>query len=141
AEIENMAKLGTYEWVDEEEGATLVSSRWVHDVKREENCKPKRRSRLVARGFTQKKGINYYETYANVADVTSIRLFLTMAAKLDYELYQIDVKSAFLNANLDEEVLMIPPPGFRIPGKVWKLRKSVYGLKQASKNWEVTFAN
>jgi len=88
----------------------------------------------VAQGFTQTYGIEYDETFAPVAKLNSIRVLLSLAANLDWELHQLDVKNAFLNGNLDEGVYMKIPPGFESEeeqGRVCKLKKSLYGLKQS----------
>src|SRR5699024_4366580 len=78
------------------------------------------------------------ETYANVASQCAIRTFLTVAAKNNHELWQIDIKAAFLNANLDPPIKMRPPIGFRRKGYIWLVKKACYGLKQASREWEMT---
>lgn len=93
---------------------------------------------MVAKGFTQSYGIDYQETFAPVAKLNTIRVFLSIAANLDWPLYQLDVKNAFLNGDLDEEVYMDIPPGFQNShnhDKVCKLRKSLYGLKQSPRAW------
>ena len=92
------------------------------------------KARLVAKGFKQIQGIDYDETFSPVA-MLSIRILLAIAAFYDYEIWQMDVKTAFLNGNLSEDVYMIQPEGFVDPKnarKICKLQKSIYGLKQAS---------
>ncbi|GJV06763.1 retrovirus-related pol polyprotein from transposon TNT 1-94 [Tanacetum coccineum] len=94
--------------------------------------------RLVAQGYNQQEGINYDETYAIVARLESIRILLAYACALDFKLFQMDVKSAFLNGFINEEVYVAQPPGFidfEKPDHVYKLKKALYGLKQASKAW------
>ena len=96
--------------------------------------------RLVAKGFTQKEDINYMETFSLVAMLKSIRILLSIVACLDYEIWQMDVKTAFLNGNLEEDIYMQQPEGFvagRKDNLVCKLRKSIYGLKQASRCWNI----
>ncbi|KAL8099752.1 hypothetical protein AgCh_032122 [Apium graveolens] len=99
-------------------------------------------ARLVAKGFKQIHGIDYDETFSLVAMVKSIRILLAIAAFLDYEIWQMDVKTAFLNGSLEEDVYMTQPEGFVDPrnaGKVCKLRRSIYGLKQSSRRWNIRF--
>ncbi|GKB74693.1 retrovirus-related pol polyprotein from transposon TNT 1-94 [Tanacetum coccineum] len=95
-------------------------------------------SRLVAQGYNQQEGIDYDETYAPVTRLESIRILLAYAYALDFKLFQMDVKSAFLNGFINEEVYVAQPPGFidfEKPDHVYKLKKALYGLKQAPKAW------
>nr|GEU36473.1 copia protein [Tanacetum cinerariifolium] len=95
-------------------------------------------SRLVAQGYNQQEGIDYDETYASVARLDSIRILLDYAYALDFKLFQMDVKSAFVNSFINEEVYVAQPPGFidfEKPDHVYKVKKALYGLKQASKTW------
>ena len=97
------------------------------------------KARLVARGFTQVYGLDYDETHAPVTWLETIRLLLGIAAKKDWEIRQIDVKSAYLYGDLDEEIYMSPPPGYNVPeGHVLRLRKALYSLKQAGRQWYKT---
>ena len=96
----------------------------------------------MAKGYTQKEGIDYEETFSPVAMLKSICILLSIAAALDYEIWQMDVKTAFLNGNLDERIYMAQPDGFVEEGqetKVCELLKSIYGLKQASRSWNIRF--
>src|SRR4051795_3359709 len=100
------------------------------------------KARLVAKGYTQSYGIDYEETFSPVAKIKSIRILLAIAAFYDYEVWQMDVKTAFLNGKLDEEVFMTQPEGFvnpKYPNRVCKLERSIYGLKQASRRWNICF--
>ncbi|GJX51002.1 retrotransposon protein, putative, ty1-copia subclass [Tanacetum coccineum] len=93
---------------------------------------------FVAKGYTQTPGINYEETFSPVADIRAIRILIAIAAFYDYEIWQMDVKTAFLNGYLSEEVYMEQPEGFvnpKYPNRVCKLKRSIYGLKQASRQW------
>ena len=96
------------------------------------------KARLVAQGYNQQKGIDYDETDAPVARVEDIRMLLAYASYKSFKLYQMDVKSAFLNGFINEEVFVRQPPGFEDfehPDYVYKLNKALYGLKQAPRAW------
>jgi hypothetical protein len=96
------------------------------------------KSRLVAQGFSQKEGIDYEDTFALVARLEAIRILLAFSVAKGFKLHQIDVKSAFLNGVLEEEVHVRQPPRFeseKCPHRVYKLRKALYGLKQAPRAW------
>ena len=100
------------------------------------------KARLVAKGFRQVQGVDYDETLSPVAMLKSIRIILAIAAYFDYEIWQMDVKTAFLIKNLTEDVYIMQPEDFVDPsnaGKICKLRKSIYGLKQASRSWNIQF--
>ena len=100
------------------------------------------KARLVAKGFKQIQGVDYDETFSPVAMLKSVRIILAIATFYDYEIWQMDVKTAFLNGNLSEDVYMIQPEGFVDPKnarKICKLQKSIYGLKQASRSWNIRF--
>ena len=96
----------------------------------------------MAKGYTQKEGVDYEETFSLVVRFASVRLILAIIANLNLELYQMDVKTAFLNGELDEEIYMDQPIGFMTKGqehKVCKLKRSIYGLKQSSRQWYLRF--
>ena len=98
----------------------------------------------MAKGYTQKKGIDYFDTYSPVTRLTTIRILIAMALIHKLIVHQMDVKTAFLNGDLDEEIYMDQPEGFVVQGqesKVCKLRKSLYGLKQAPKQWHEKIDN
>ena len=100
------------------------------------------KARLVVKSFKQIHGIDYDETFSPVAMLKSIRILLAIAAYYDYEIWQMDVKTTFLNGNLLEDVYMTQLEGFVNPensGKVCKLQRSIYGLKQASRSWNLRF--
>ncbi|KAD2393091.1 hypothetical protein E3N88_40068 [Mikania micrantha] len=102
----------------------------------------KYKAMLVIKGFRQKEGVDYFDTYSPVTRITSIRLVLAIATLRNLEVHQMDVKTAFLNGDLEEEIYMEQPEGFSAPGqegKVCKLVKSLYGLKQAPKQWHQKF--
>ena len=98
---------------------------------------------LVAKGFRQVQGVDYDETFSHVAMLKSVRIILAITAFYDYEIWQIDVKTAFLNGFLEEELYMMQPEGFIEPkgasNKVCKLQRSIYRLVQASRSWNIRF--
>ncbi|GKA89846.1 retrovirus-related pol polyprotein from transposon TNT 1-94 [Tanacetum coccineum] len=114
-------------------------TKWVFKNKLDENGVISRnKARLVAQGYNQQEGIDFDETYALIARLESIRILLAYACAHDFKLFQIDVKSAFLNGFINEEVYVAQPPGFvnfEKPNHVFKLKKAPYGLKQAPKAW------
>ncbi|GJW91243.1 retrotransposon protein, putative, ty1-copia subclass [Tanacetum coccineum] len=100
------------------------------------------KARLVAKGFTQTYRVDYGETFSLVADIRAIRILLAIAAFYDYEIWKIDVKTAFLKGHLSENVYMVQPEGFvdpKHPNKLCKLQRSIYGLKQVSRSWNKRF--
>ncbi|GJU62037.1 retrovirus-related pol polyprotein from transposon TNT 1-94 [Tanacetum coccineum] len=115
----------------------VIGTKWVYRNKLDENgVVTRNKASLVAQGYNQQEGIDYDETYAPVARLESIRILLAYACALEFKLYQMDVKSAFLNGFINEEVYMAQPPGFidfAKPNYVYKLKKALYGLKQAPK--------
>ncbi|GJU61072.1 retrovirus-related pol polyprotein from transposon TNT 1-94 [Tanacetum coccineum] len=125
--------------VPQPKNMTIIGTKWVFRNKFDENgIVSRNKARLVAQGYNQQEGINYDETYAHVARIESIRILLAYACTLDFKLFQMDVKSAFLNGFINEEVFVALPSGFidfKKPNHVYKLKKSLYGLKQAPKAW------
>ena len=98
----------------------------------------KYKARLVVKGYRQKEGLDYFDIYSPVTRITSIRMLIALAAVHDLKIHQMDVKTAFLNGELEEKIYMEQPEGFIVPGKekkVYRLVKSLYGLKQAPKQW------
>nr|GEV86509.1 copia protein [Tanacetum cinerariifolium] len=118
---------------------TIIGTKWIFRNKLDENgIISRNKARLVAQGYNQQEGIDYDETYASVARLESISILLAYACALDFKLFQIDVKSAFLNGFINEEVYMAQPPGFidfEKPDHVYEFKKALYGLKQAPKAW------
>ncbi|GKF86511.1 retrotransposon protein, putative, ty1-copia subclass, partial [Tanacetum coccineum] len=99
-------------------------------------------SQHTAKGFTQTYGVDYKETFSLVADIRDIRIIIAIVGFYDYEIWKMDVKTAFLNGYRDEDIYMVQPKGFvhpKHPRKVCKLQRSIYGLKQASGSWNKRF--
>ncbi|GKB78199.1 retrotransposon protein, putative, ty1-copia subclass [Tanacetum coccineum] len=142
-EMSSLKKNHTWELVDQPPGQKLVSCKWLYKIKEgiEGVQKPRYKARLVARGFTQRAGIDYNEVFSPVVRHTSIRVILSLTACEDYELEQLDVKTAFLHGNLEETIYMRQPPGFEegTGNKVCLLKKSLYGLKQSPRQWYKRF--
>ncbi|GJX34164.1 retrovirus-related pol polyprotein from transposon TNT 1-94 [Tanacetum coccineum] len=126
-----------WELVPQPKNMTIIGTKWVFRNKLDENgIVSRNKARLVAQGYNQQEGIDYDETYAPVARLESIRILLAYACALDFKLFQMDVKSAFLNGFINEEVYVAQPLGFidfEKPDHVYKLKKALYGLKQAPK--------
>lgn len=120
-----------------------IGCKWIFKKKlRIDGTVEKFKARLVVQGFTQKPGIDYFDTYAPVARISTIRLLIALAAIHNLVIHQMNVKTTFLNGDLEEEVYMRQPEGFVVEGqeqKVCKLIKSLYGLKQAPKQWHQKF--
>ncbi|GJS41823.1 retrovirus-related pol polyprotein from transposon TNT 1-94 [Tanacetum coccineum] len=118
---------------------TIIRTKWIYRNKLDENGVVSRnKARLVAQGYNQQEGIDYDKTYAPVARLESIRILLAYACALDFKLFQMDVKSSFLNGFINEEVFVEQPLGFidfTKPNHVYRLKKALYGLKQAPKAW------
>ncbi|RVX00895.1 Retrovirus-related Pol polyprotein from transposon TNT 1-94 [Vitis vinifera] len=138
-EVQELEKNGTWEITDLPRGKKPVGCKWIFTVKYKADGNVDRyKARLVAKGFTQSYGIDYQETFASVAKLNIVRVLLSLAANLDWSLHQLDVKNAFLNGDLEEEVYMDIPAGLDTTSnlnKVCRLRKSLYGLKQSPRVW------
>ena len=115
----------------------LVGWKWVFKTKKDlEGNVDKHKARLVAKGFTQREGVDYNETFSPISTKDSMRIILALTTHFDLELHQMDIKTSFLNGDLEEDIYMSQPLGFVERGKelmVCKLNKSIYGLKQASR--------
>ena len=138
-ELQALRKNKTWELVTLPTGKRAVSCKWVYTVKQNAQGKIERyKARLVARGYTQTYGIDYDETFAPVAKMNTVRILISCATNFGWPLHQLDVKNAFLHGDLHEEVYMEIPPGFssaETTGKVCRLKKSLYGLKQSPRAW------
>jgi hypothetical protein len=144
-EIKSMNSNKVWDLVDIPEGAKKVGCKWVYKTKYDSQGNIERfKARLVAKGFTQREGIDYNETFSPVSCKDSFRIIMALVAYYDLELHQMDVKTAFLNGDLEENVYMAQPKGFVVKGKEnmgCRLKKSIYGLKQASRQWYLKFDN
>ncbi|CAA0834987.1 cysteine-rich RLK (RECEPTOR-like protein kinase) 8, partial [Striga hermonthica] len=131
--------------VDLPPGSKPLGYRWIFKRKmKPDGTIDKYKARLVIKGYKQKEGLDYFDTYSPVTRITSIRVIIAIAALRNLEIHQMDVKTAFLNGDLEEEIYMEQPEGFSAPGKenkVCKLVKPLYGLKQAPKQWHEKFDN
>lgn len=138
-ELENFERNQVWELVEPPPDCHPIGTKWVFKNKRGEDGEiVKNKARLVAQGYTQQEGIDYEETFAPVARLEAIRILLAFAVAKGFKLYQMDVKSAFLNGVIEVEVYVRQPPGFeseRFPHRVFKLHRALYGLKQAPRAW------
>ena len=136
-EMESMRTNQVWELVDLPHRRKSIGNKWVLKIKRKaDGSIDKYKARLVAKGYIQREGVDYEETFSPVVRFASIHLILAMVASLDLELHQIDVKTAFLNRELDEEIFVDQPIGFVVKGqerKICRLNRSLYGLKQSSR--------
>ena len=139
SEYKSLMKNETWDLVEPPVGKNIVGSKWVYKTKRDSHGQVDRyKARLVAQGYTQEFGVDYDEVYAPVAHYKSIRTVLSIANALNLHLHQMDVKTAFLNGPLDTNIYMKQPTGYinpEFPDFVCKLKKSLYGLKQAARCW------
>ncbi|GJU48968.1 putative ribonuclease H-like domain-containing protein [Tanacetum coccineum] len=134
-------------WIlmDLPKGYRAIGTKWVFRNKKDERgIVIRNKARLIAQGHTQEEGIDYDEVFAPVARIEAIRMFLAYASYMGFMVYQMDVKSAFLYGQIEEEVYVCQPPGFEDPDhpdKVYKVVKALYGLHQAPRAWYDTLAN
>ncbi|CAI7827358.1 unnamed protein product, partial [Closterium sp. NIES-53] len=141
AEMASWKSTGTY--VDEvpPPGANIVSGMWIFRVKRPPGSPPAFKARYVARGFRQRQGVEFFHTFSPTPKMATLRVLLHVAAQHDYELHSLDFSTAFLHGSLHEEIWLRRPPGFTgsFPtGTQWSLRRPVYGLRQAPREWHDT---
>ncbi|KAL4283880.1 hypothetical protein GQ457_16G026560 [Hibiscus cannabinus] len=138
-EIASIERNDTWELTNLPKGHKPIGVKWVYKTKtNKEGQVEKYKARLVAKGYKQRQGIDYDEVFAPVARIDTIRLLTAVAAQNKWEIYQMDVKSAFLNGYLEEEVYIEQPLGYIKQGhedKVYRLKKALYGLKQAPRAW------
>jgi hypothetical protein len=139
SEVNDLLANNTWELIKPPIGSNIVTGKWVYSIKRDSGGNfLKFKARWVARGFTQKYGIDYNEIFSPTSHLTSVRLVLSLAAINNWELMQFDIRTALLNANLEEDIYVNQPDGFTNEGQEHlkcKLNKALYGLKQAPRQW------
>ena len=142
-EMKSMKENDVWDLVPLLKGAKPIGCKWIFKTKKDSKGNVERyKARLVAKGFTQKEGIDYKETFSRVCLKDSFRIIMALVAHFNLELHQMDVKTEFLNGDIDGTIYMVQPENF-VSGDakqmVCKLKKSIYGLKQASRQWYYKF--
>mgnify|MGYP001011468312 CR=1 FL=1 len=141
-EIESLSKNRMWDLVALLKRKRALHNKWVYRLKEESDGSKRFKARLVVKGFKQKEGIDYTEIFAPVVKISTIRVVLSIVAAEDLHLEQLDVKTAFLHGDLEEDIYMHQPEGFVEENKgnlVYKLRKSLYRLKQIPRQWYKRF--
>ncbi|CAI7780888.1 unnamed protein product [Closterium sp. NIES-54] len=136
AEMASYRSTGTYDVPPP--GTNVVSGRWLYKVKRLPGSPPVFKARYVARGFSQREGVDFFQTFASTPKMTTLRVLLHIAALRDYELHSLDLSTAFLQRSLHEQIWLRRLPGSFPPGTQWQSRRPVYGLRQAAREWHNT---
>lgn len=138
-EIASIVKNKTWELVELPQGSKAIGLKWVFKVKRNaDGSINKFKARLVAKGYIQRHGIDFDEVFAPVARIETVRFIIALAASKGWQVHHLDVKTAFMHGDLKEEVFVCQPDGYVVKGqenKVYKLRKALYGLRQAPQAW------
>ncbi|GKF71669.1 retrovirus-related pol polyprotein from transposon TNT 1-94, partial [Tanacetum coccineum] len=138
-EIHEFDRLQVWELVPQPDCVMIIALKLIYKVKLDEYGDVlKNKARLVAKGYRQEEGIDFEESFAHVSCIEAIRIFIANAASKNMTIYQMDVKTAFLNGKLKGEVYVCQPEGFVDP--VYRLKKALYGLKQAPQAWYDTFS-
>ncbi|CAI7792161.1 unnamed protein product [Closterium sp. NIES-54] len=140
-EMTSLKSTGTYVGEVLPPGANIVSGIWIFRVKRPPGSPPVFKARYVARGFSQRQGVDFFHTFSPTPKITTLRVLLHVAAQRDYKLHSLDFSTAFLRGSLHEEIWLCRPPGFTgsFPAGIqWSLRRPVYGLRQAPREWHDT---
>jgi Reverse transcriptase (RNA-dependent DNA polymerase) len=133
-ELDSLRARDVYDLVNPPIGRKIIKNRWVFDVKTD----GRKKAQLVAKGFSQVEGIDFNDIFSPVVRYETVRLILVLAALENWHISSVDVKTAFLYGELDEELYMEQPEGFKIPGKehlVLRLKHAIYGLRQAALQW------
>ncbi|CAM8905161.1 unnamed protein product [Rhodiola kirilowii] len=138
-ELGEFQRNDVWDLVPRPDGMNVIGTKWIFKNKTDElGTITRNKARLVAQGYTQIEGVDFDETFVLVARLEAIRLVLALACHLKFKLFQMDVKSAFLNGLLNEEVYVAQPKGFEDPhhsDHVYRLKKALYGLKQTPRAW------
>ena len=138
-ELNQFVRNDVWELAPRPEGVHVISTKWIFRNKTNEDGEIiQNKSRLVAQGYTQVEGVDFDESFAPVARLKSIHILMSIACTMNFKLYQMYVKCAFLNGYLNEEVFVEQPKGFKDPhfsNHVLRLKKALYGLKQAPRAW------
>ena len=139
-ELDSLKENDTFELVRLPEGKSAVGGKWVYCTKENADGQKSFKARYVAKGYNQIKGIDYTKTFSPTANITSMRALMQIAAHNNLTVYQMDVKTAFLHAPIDTEIYLEQPEGFEVKSNdgeklVYRLKKSIYGLKQSGRNW------
>ena len=144
SELQALQTNGTWSLIPLPADKTLINCRWVYKIKHHSNGSIERyKAWLVAKGFTQLEGVDYQDTFSPTANIISVLVLLTLAIARGWSIHQTDVNNVFLHGDLHEEIYMSPPPGLQRQGEenlVCHLHKSLYGLKQASRQWFAKFS-
>lgn len=140
-ELNSIEENNTWECVKLPKGKNAVGSKWVYKLKKANDGSLIYKARLVAQGYSQIHGEDYGEVFAPVARSSTMRILLSIAGSRKYNVKHYDIKTAFLNGKIEEEIYLKPAPGFEIGQNVYKLHKSLYGLKQAAHVWNKTLHN
>ncbi|CAI7880845.1 unnamed protein product [Closterium sp. NIES-54] len=141
AEMASWKSTGTYVNEVPPPGVNIIDGMWIFRVKRPPGSPPAFKVRYVTRGFSQRQRVDYFQTFSPTPKMTTLRVLLHVAAQRDYELHSLDFSTAFLQGSLHEEIWLRRPPGFTgsFPtGTQWSLRRPVYGLRQAPREWHDT---
>ncbi|KAL0309998.1 UNVERIFIED_CONTAM: Retrovirus-related Pol polyprotein from transposon RE1 [Sesamum radiatum] len=139
-ELDALERNQTWDLCDLPANKKAIGSRWVYKVKLlPDGSVDRYKARLVAKGYSQIEGVDYFDSFSPVAKTVTVRVFLAIASSYSWPISQLDVNNAFLHGHLEEEVYMLPPEGYlrARPGQVCRLKRSLYGLKQASRQWNI----
>ncbi|KAL0405762.1 UNVERIFIED_CONTAM: Retrovirus-related Pol polyprotein from transposon RE2 [Sesamum latifolium] len=140
AELDALEKNHTWDLARLPDGKKAIGCPWVYKVKfKPDGSVDRYKARLVAKGYNQIEGVDYFDSFSPVAKTVTVRIFIAIASAHNWPLLQLDVNNAFVHGHLDKEVYMFPPEGYKkaLTGHVRKLKKSLYGLKQASRQWNI----